>query len=214
MTKITNIISAFTAEQVERLTGLSKRQLLYWDKIGFFPPQYMTGERHAPYSRIYSFKDVVGLRTLNILKNTHRVSLPHLREVAKKLSSYSRTPWADITLMVWKRKVQFDEPETGKTRGVVDGQYALLPIASIVEDLKRDTELLRQRQSSQFGKISKHRFIAHNAPVIAGTRIRVASILRFLEDGYTVQAILKEYPTLKEADIKAAKRHRKAILAA
>jgi len=207
MSEITNIISAFSADQVVRLTGLTMRQLAYWDELGFFEPQYAADDRRSPYSRIYSFKDVVGLRTLSILKNTYKCSLPHLREVAEKLAAYSKTPWADLTLYVWKRKVQFDEPETGQTRGVVDGQYALLPIRSVIEDVRKDAERLRERTSSQIGQIEKHRYVSHQAAVISGTRIRVATILHFIEAGYSTTDILKEYPGLTVADIEAAKRH-------
>src|SRR4051812_33469965 len=122
MSEMTDIISAFSADQVVRLTGLTMRQLTYWDALGFFQPQYAADDRRSPYSRIYSFKDVVGLRTLAVLKNTYRCSLPHLQQVAKELAAYSKTPWADLTLYVWKRKVQFTEPETGRLRGVVDRQ--------------------------------------------------------------------------------------------
>jgi hypothetical protein len=40
MTEITNIISAFSADQVVKLTGLTNRQLAYWDDLGFFRPQF------------------------------------------------------------------------------------------------------------------------------------------------------------------------------
>jgi uncharacterized protein (DUF433 family) len=42
----------------------------------------------------------------------------------------------------------------------------------------------------------------------------VATILHFLEAGYSTAAILKEYPSLTEADIEAAKRHGRNGLAA
>jgi uncharacterized protein (DUF433 family) len=214
MTEITNIISAFSADQVVRLTGLSMRQLAYWDELGFFQPQYASGDRRSPYSRIYSFKDVVGLRTLSILRNKYKCSLPHLRDVAEKLSAYSKTPWADLTLYVLKQKVQFDDPETGRTRGVVDGQYALLPISSIIEDVRKEAARLRERAPEQIGVIEKRRYVAHNAAVISGTRIRVSTILRFIEAGYSTADILKEYPSLTEADVEAAKRHGASVLAA
>jgi uncharacterized protein (DUF433 family) len=207
VTEITNIVSAFSADQVSRLTGLSMRQLSYWDDLGFFQPQYAAEDRGSPYSRIYSFKDVVGLRTLSILKNKYKCSLPHLQHVAKKLEAYSRTPWADLKLYVLKRRVQFDEPDTGLTRGVVDGQYALLPISSVMEDVRKDAERLRERSPEQVGHIEKHRYVSHHSPVISGTRVRVATIQRFLEAGYTIADILKEYPSLTEADIIAAKRY-------
>jgi uncharacterized protein (DUF433 family) len=213
MVEITNIISAFSADQVVKLTGLTIRQLAYWDDLEFFKPQYAADDRRSPYSRIYSFKDVVGLRTLSILKKRYKCTLPHLREVAKKLSEYSKTPWADLTLYVLKRKVHFDEPETGRTRGVVDGQYALLPISSVMEDVRKDAELLRHRAPEQIGKVEKHRYVSHQAEVIAGTRIRVATILHFLEAGYSVADIIKEYPSLTEADVEAAKRHGSGLAA-
>jgi DNA-binding transcriptional MerR regulator len=207
MGEITNIVAAFSAEQVVKLTDLTMRQLAYWDNLGFFSPQYASNDRQAPYSRIYSFKDVVGLRTLSVLKSKYGCSLQHLQQVAKELSNYSQAPWSEITLYVWKGKVQFKEPETGRVRGVVDGQYAMLPIRSVMEDVEKDAEKLRHRDPEQIGKVEKHRFVSHQAEVISGTRIRVATIRRFIEAGYSTEQILKEYPTLTAADIEAVKRH-------
>lgn len=214
MSEITNIVSAFSADQVVKLTGLTMRQLAYWDQLGFFEPQYAAQDRKSPFSRIYSFKDVVGLRTLSVLKKIYGCSLPHLRQVARELSNYSHAPWAEITLYVWKKKVQFKEPETGRVRGVVDGQYAMLPIKSVMEDVRREAELLRERQPEQVGRVEKRRYVSHQAAVISGTRIRVATIKHFIEAGYSTARILKEYPSLTEADVEAAKRHGEDDLAA
>jgi uncharacterized protein (DUF433 family) len=41
-------------------------------------------------------------------------------------------------------------------------------------------------------------------PVIKGTRIPVYLIVEFLANGVTEKEILKEYPTLKQEDIRAA----------
>jgi uncharacterized protein (DUF433 family) len=205
MSEITNIISAFSADQVVKLTGLTIRQLAYWDSLKFFQPQYAADDRKSPFSRIYSFKDVVGLRTLSVLKNEYKCSLPHLREVAKRLSKYSETPWVDLKLYVLKRKVYFKPPKGPE--GVLDGQYLLLPIKSVMEDVRKKADLLRQRSPDQIGRIEKRKYISHQAEVISGTRIRVATILHFLEAGYSTAAIIREYPSLTEADIEAAKRH-------
>jgi uncharacterized protein (DUF433 family) len=213
MTEITNIISAFSADQVVKLTDLTNRQLVYWDDLGFFRPQYAADDRHSPHSRIYSFKDVVGLRTLSVLKTKYKCSLPHLREVAKRLSEYSAAPWADLTLYVFKRRVYFNEPETGRPRDVVDGQYVLLPINSVMEDVKKEAEHLRQRAPEQIGTIERHRYVSHQAEVIAGTRVRVSTVLHFLEAGYSISQILKEFPNLTEADVDAVKRHGAGVAA-
>ncbi len=41
-------------------------------------------------------------------------------------------------------------------------------------------------------------------PVIRGTRIPVYLIVEFVANGMTTKEILKEYPRLKEEDVKAA----------
>jgi uncharacterized protein (DUF433 family) len=207
------LVGAFTAEQVVRLTGLTMGQLAYWDKTRFFEPAYASEDRRSPYARIYSFEDVVGLRTLSILKGKYGVSLPHLREVAQELSKYSETPWADIRLKVWNRKVQFDEPEAGKTRGVVDGQYVLLPIIDVIEDVRRGAEKMRRRDPAHVGEIEQRRFVARSAPVVAGTRVPVSTVIHYLEDGFSPEDIVREYPSLTVADVQAVAKHKRDVAA-
>src|SRR3954451_6469400 len=102
--------AAFSEASVEQLTGLTSGQLRYWDKTGFFAPAYAEGNRRAPYSRIYSFKDVVGLRTLGLLRRQHNVSLQHLRQVAERLSHLQDDLWARTMLYVLNRRVIVHEP--------------------------------------------------------------------------------------------------------
>lgn len=198
------LVQAFTADQVVRLTGLSRRQLAYWDRTGFFRPEYAADARGGAYERIYSFKDVVGLRTLAVLRSVHGVSMPHLKKVAAELAGYSEAPWAEIRLKVWNRRVVFAEPETGRDRGVVDGQYVLLSLVEVMEDVRNGIAALKRRRLAEIGRIERHRHVAHNAPVLAGTRVPVRTVLRFIEDGYSPAEILREFPSLTEADIAAA----------
>ena len=46
--------------------------------------------------------------------------------------------------------------------------------------------------------------MVRNAPVIAGTRIPTAAIRRFREAGYSIEQIIRQYPTLTAEDIKGA----------
>ena len=93
MSALQSIIAAFSEDQVERLTGLSKAQLRYWDRTGFFAPKLAEEDRRRAYSRLYSFKDVVALRTISVLRNQHNVPLQHLRKVAEKLSHLKDDLW-------------------------------------------------------------------------------------------------------------------------
>ncbi|HEX9903523.1 MAG TPA: MerR family transcriptional regulator, partial [Propylenella sp.] len=96
-----NVIRAFSAEHVTRLTGLSKGQLRYWDRTGFFRPRFAFEDRSKAFSRIYSFRDLVGLRTLALLRKEHKVSLQHLRKVAEKLSHLKESLWSETVLYVF-----------------------------------------------------------------------------------------------------------------
>jgi DNA-binding transcriptional MerR regulator len=82
---------AFTADHVARLTGLSKRQLGYWDKTEFFAPTLIDEFQRRAFGRIYSFRDVVGLRTIAILRNQHKIALQELRRVGAWLQREHET---------------------------------------------------------------------------------------------------------------------------
>ena len=204
MAENSTVIAALSANQVVRVTGLTMRQLAYWDKTDFFQPQYASEDRRSPYSRIYSFEDLVGLRTLSVLTNGHNVTMPHLKAVAKRLSQHTERPWSDIKLMVWKRKVQWIEPDTGLPAGIVDGQYLMIEVAGIVEDMRSAVDKERARDPAEIGCVVQQRFVAHNQAVVAGTRIPVRAIKNFAAAGYSVEQTLSEYPTLTEQDVRAA----------
>lgn len=204
MTDEDRVVQAFTAEHVERLTGLSSGQLRAWDRDGFFRPDYAHENRRSPYSRIYSFRDVVGLRTIARLRSQYRTSHQELRKVAEELARRGYDHWADTKLYVVNRQVHFQPPESTKVEGVWDGQLAMLPVIDVIQDVKERVALLRHRGTEQRGRIERHRYVGRNSPVIAGTRIPIAAIRRYQEAGYSVQHILSEYPTLTEEDVKAA----------
>jgi uncharacterized protein (DUF433 family) len=53
-------------------------------------------------------------------------------------------------------------------------------------------------------RISIDQEVLSGKPVIKGTRIPVYLIIQLLANGLTEKEILKQYPTLKKQDIKAA----------
>jgi uncharacterized protein (DUF433 family) len=200
-----NVIRAFSADHVVRLTGLTKSQLSEWDKTGFFKPQYAHENRRSPYSRIYSFRDVVGLRVVSVLRKQHNVSMQHLRKVAERLSNEDYAFWSQEVFYVLNREVYFHEPETQQVRSILKGQYAAtFPLEPIIGEMRHAAAKLRDRTADQIGRIERHRLVMHNAPVIAGTRIPTGAIKRFKEAGYSIEGIMKEYPSLTKADVEAA----------
>ena len=210
-----NVVQAFSEEHVERLTGLSVHQLRHWDRTGFFVPSFAAEDRREALSRIYSFKDLVSLRVLSVLRNQFGVSLQHLRQVSEKLSHLADDKWTTTTLYVLKKRVVFVDPETQAPREIVSGQYAIgIVLEAVISNTKRDVERFRQRPEEKFGRIERHRQTAQNAAVIAGTRIPVGAIKRFNEAGYSAKQIIEQYPDLTEADIEAALTYKESSAAA
>ncbi|MCB1480295.1 MAG: DUF433 domain-containing protein [Rhodobiaceae bacterium] len=198
------VISAFTEEQVSRLTGISVHRLRYWDRTSFFSPSFAAENRRVAYSRVYSFIDVTSLRVLSVLISQHNVPVQHLRKVSKKLGEMDNSAWARTTLYVMNKKVIFDDPQDGRQREVVSGQYMIgIPLEQVVSDTRRDVNKLSDRSAEQIGQITQNRRISHNAEVVAGTRVQVKSILEFAEAGFTPEQIVKEYPTLTVDDVKS-----------
>lgn len=214
MLEIGTIIAAFTEDQVQRLTKLTQRQLRYWARTGFFTPSYSADDSGRSGGRFYSFKDIVALRTLELLRVQNNVPLQHLRKVAEKLSHLKDDLWTKTTLFFANRKVAVVNPETGEFQEVVSDQY-LLPIElkKVMQDTSRDVEAMRRRSDDEIGHIAKRRDISRNAWVIAGTRVPVASVKRLHEDGLTADQIIAEYPDLTPNDVKAAIEHEAAVAA-
>ena len=189
------------------MTGVSKGQLRYWDRTDFYKPAFGEENRRKAYSRIYSFKDILALRVLNVLRNQYSVPLQHLRNVANDLKGLDDEKWTKTELFVLNRRVVFVEPGSKKYREIVSKQYVMgLPLGVVLSDTRRDVEKLNSRTKEKIGKFERGRYINHNALVIAGTRIPVATIKQYGEDGYNIDEILTEFPTLTRDDVKAALR--------
>ncbi len=200
-----NLLAAFSVDHVQRLTKLSKSQLKYWDRTGFFSPSYPSEEPSGSSPRFYSFRDIVGLRILGMLRVQNNVPLQHLRKVAERLSISQPDQWARTTLYVLNRRVVFQEPGSGKPQEVVSGQYVIgISLRVVVEETRRDIEALRHRTDDQLGQLERSRSIARNKLVVAGTRIPVHLLQQLHEDGYSVERIRAEYPDLTAADVQAA----------
>ena len=205
------VLSAFCVDHVADITGLSKNRLTRWDRLGLFPPEYIgEDDRRNPYARVYSFADIVGLRTLKILSDVHRVPLEELRKAADELKKRSDRPWSGIPLAVLKRKVVFDLDS--KPRNVTDGQYALkhIPLQPIAQEIRERANRLRYRDDSKIGRTERRKFVQHNAEVISGTRIPVAAIESFIQAGYSNHDILDEYPSLMLRDVEAVRQRTKS----
>ena len=196
-------IQAFTADQVCQLTGNTRGQLSYWDKTDFFNPRFTHPSPRYPYRRIYSFRDVVGLRAIAQLRNEKSVSLQELRRVGNYLNDNYKTPWSSLKFYVFNRKVYFQETGSDiayQAKEYGQGDYIIVDLESVAKEV--NDRIINFRRPH--GEVSKDRYIVRNDSVIKGTRIRTAAIWNFHNAGYSLSKIKKEFPGITKNDIKAA----------
>lgn len=109
----------FSAEHVQRIVGLTAKQLEYWDRLRLISPRKEQG------NRFYDFRDLIGLRTVKQLveegvpANRLRRALAALRE---KLSQV-QAPLAELRVLSDGRDILV---ESGGARlEPLSGQFAL-----------------------------------------------------------------------------------------
>jgi uncharacterized protein (DUF433 family) len=206
-------LSAFSAEQASYLSGLSVRQIYHLDNAGVLTPTYVDENRRRPFSRIYSFRDIVALRTIAILRKNYGISMQQLRELGKWMARNYETPWASLRFYVAGRMLIFQEPDTRALISAKPLGQQVMPFAieEVVRDVSTRAKRLRQRDQAEIGRIERRRSVAQNAYVVAGTRIPTAVIYEFHEAGYDTEGIIREYPRLNPADVEAAIAHEEGL---
>jgi len=210
-----NPILAFSPDQARSLTGLSDRQLRYWDETGFFSPAIREEIKYSPYARVYSFRDVVGLRALAVMRKKYGVPLQTLRKVGAYLSDRYEEPWSSLSFYIVGKEVFYQEDEAVK-RADDTGQTVLtFALIRVESDLRTGMRALQRRSPAQVGHITRNRYVASNQYVLDGTRIPTEAIWEFHDAGYDEPAIRGEYGHLSLEDIRAAiaferRRRRKA----
>jgi uncharacterized protein (DUF433 family) len=200
-----SVVSAFTEDQVVRLTGVSRRQLRYWATDRFFAPSIKMREEAFADLRLYSFRDLVCLKIINSLRNEIRVSLPELKKTKESLAHLGDDLWSRTTLYVHRKKVVFVNPTTGHKEEATTGQGVLeIPLLVVTGNMEVAVREMRQRDKKAVGRIEHKRSIAQNRPVVAGTKILVEHIQAFHKSGFSIDEIRKQYPALTAEDVQAA----------
>jgi uncharacterized protein (DUF433 family) len=199
----TDSLVAFTAEQVRRLTDLSERQLRYWDKTGYFSPSYVPERSQIPYSRIYLFREVVGLRTISIVRHQHALPLQEQLKVGRWLKQHDAEPWSTLRFFVVEKRVSFKDPETRLPLrpGEPANARVSIDLEPIADDIRTRALQFRERWPEQIGKITRHRDVESNSWVLAGTRVPTKAVWNFHTAGYDLETILAAYPSLTSTDV-------------
>lgn len=201
------VVAIFTPAKAARIAGIRPQQLAAWSRHGVITPREAVETGRLRARHLYSFRDVVVLRTLRTLRERHGVAPKDLRKAADFLRQHYEEPWNTLDFSVMHGELVFKEPRTGLAMSATR-HWQQVPEWRELEPLlvEAHNHVRRQtrRQDAQIGKVEAVPSVMGNAPCLAGTRIPTSAIWSFHRAGKSTEEILGEYPSLHPEDIAAA----------
>ncbi|HEV3356671.1 MAG TPA: DUF433 domain-containing protein [Pseudonocardiaceae bacterium] len=196
---------AVTRETAAKIARLSTRQVDYWAKTDLVPASIDGAISAHRRVHLYSFLDLLALTVAAELKQ-RGVSLQHIRQIVRRLKArgYER-PLTQLTYATVDKQVYFQGEDGTWEGGLRPDQIVLHEVLNLQPIRDRITEGVH-RDRAQVGRTERRRGAVGNKPVLAGTRIPVDTVERYLQAGRSAAEVLEAYPDLTEADIDAVRR--------
>jgi DNA-binding transcriptional MerR regulator len=144
----------FSSRQVCRITGLTARQLRYWQQTGLLSPSELTPGGHARYS----FTDLIALKSARRLLDAG-VSLQRIRKCLHSLTRFlptARTPLRELSLVVTGDVVLV--LHAAGAFDAVSGQEWVLPVADILQEIEslQGADAARPQQCELFAETDEN----------------------------------------------------------
>lgn len=195
---------AMTRDSAARIARLSLRQVDYWAETGLVVPSVDRKLSARRRVRLYGFLDVLALAVAAELK-TRGVSLQHIRQIVRRLQARYERPLTQLRYATIGKRVYFQH-EDGTWEGDLHPDQIVLHEVLNLNPIRTRISDGLGRDAQQAGQIERRRGALGSKPVLAGTRIPVDTVRRYLEAGRTVEDVLEAYPDLTPADVEAVRR--------
>jgi uncharacterized protein (DUF433 family)/DNA-binding transcriptional MerR regulator len=197
----TDNVVVFTEAKVRSLAGITQDQLRYWAEDLARPViDRKVSTRHGV--RLYDFDGVLTVLILAELKQKRGFSLQYLRQVVAYVAKEG-LDFAQLRFAVVGSKLHFQRP---------DGQWQDAHSSQLVADVVLPLEPLRakvqaatKRDPASVGHFEKRRGAMGSKELLAGTRVPVATVRRYLDRGIPVSEVLEAFPSLDEEDVEAVR---------
>ncbi|MBW2560181.1 MAG: MerR family transcriptional regulator [Deltaproteobacteria bacterium] len=184
----------FNTATVARITGLTKRQIGYWDTTDLIKPSVQGAEGYGT-TRLYSFIDLVQLMVAKRLLDSS-VSIQKLRKALwylKKNMPDIEKPLADLCFLTdGKTSFVITKDDQQVLDTLRNGQLVLtLALGKIVEDLKGEVDAINARK--RYGvrvKGMKYSVILHRDTEDGGYWVECPAIPGCASQGDTVEEAL------------------------
>jgi uncharacterized protein (DUF433 family) len=196
---------AVSREVAARIARLTVRRLDYWAATGLVAPTVDRKLSTRRRVRLYGFLDLLALTVATEL--TERgVSVQHVRQIVRRLKARGyQHPLTELRYATVGKQVYF-QLEDGAWEGGLRPEQIVLHEVLNLRPLR--SRIVREvvRGDQHIGQIEKRRGVHGSKPVLAGTRIPVEAVRRYLQAGRSAQDILEAYPDLTESDIETVLR--------
>lgn len=193
-------VMAFTRAEAARLSGLSEWQVEDWDDL--VAPSWSG-------SSLYTFRDLVALRTLKHLQEKHSISTRGLRKATRYLGEHATTPWSELRIGVAPRRQLCFWNKSNSRWEAADSSRQLvaeIALAEVASKLRKAVAADRKRPASDEGRLVKDRGVCGGELRFAGTRITVRPVVAMLRANASTRRIRAEFPALTPRDIAAARK--------
>lgn len=195
-----------TRDKAVLIAGISTRQIDYWSSTGLIRPEIEDRLTPGRRIRLYNFTEMLAVMVVAKLRKEHDVPLQEVRRVVDyvRTSLRLRQPLNEVRFAVHNRKLYFQTADGDWESNRVPGQ-TVIPQALDLRPLRIHIDSHSKRRTADIGRIERrHRTMGHK-PLIAGTRVPVATIQRYLAAGRSVEQIIGAYPALRPEDVEAAR---------
>lgn len=203
--KVDERLLAVPRETAARLAGLSPARVDYWARTEVAAP---TSDETLPNGRrvrLYEFVDLLALLVAAELR-VRGVSLQHIRELVRFLRELGfDRPLTELRFATSGRQVFVQYPDGTWSGGLSPEQLVFHQVLNL-DLIRRRIRDGVDRDQTHLGGLDRHRGVHANKPVVAGTRIPVASVRRYLEAGRSEDDVLAAFPALTVDDLAAVRR--------
>jgi DNA-binding transcriptional MerR regulator len=199
-----NELLALPIERAAKLAGVSLRQMRYWDETGLVVPSVKRKLDLRTTVRLYAFPDLVELLVVAAMRR-QEISLQYVRRVIEHLRARGYdAPLRELRFAIYGGEVFLQHPD-GSWEGGHAPRQIVLPHVIPLQEIAAHIRQAARREVHAAGRVVRRRRVMGRQAVFEGTRIPLATVVGYLERGYTTEQIIEAFPALTPADVDAAR---------
>lgn len=190
-----------TRARAAELANIREGRLAYWERTELVVPTADKEVSNSRRHRLYGYTDLLSLLIIAELRES--VTLQHIRSVIDYLH---RNEWlvSEVRFAVIGKRIYFQLPDGEWSDGGAPRQIVLWQVLNLQPLRARILETTRRREGTE-GRSERRRGTRGSRPVIAGTRVPLATVVSFLEEDAADSEILEAFPELSRRDIDFAR---------